>query len=55
MTEDLKQHTLSKDYVFVYNPTDDYKGINSKDAYTTFRTKLAGASLTYKVEFDPAA
>ena len=55
MTEDLKQHTLSKDYEFVYNPTDDYKGINSKGAYTTFRTKLASASLTYKVEFDPAA
>ena len=55
MTKDLKQHTLSKDYVFVYNPTGKYNSINSKTAYTNFRTALASASLTYTVEFDPAA
>ena len=56
MTADKTEHThtLSNDYEFVYKPTG-YNSINSKDAYTTFRTKLASASLTYKVEFDPAA
>ena len=54
MTADKTEHTLSKDYEFVYKPTG-FNSINSKDAYTTFRAKLANASLTYKVEFDPAA
>lgn len=53
MTQDLKQHTLSKDYEFVYNPTSLYNSINSKGAYTAFRTALGSASLTYTVEFDP--
>ena len=55
MTANEKVHTLSANYEFVYNPTDAYKGINSKTAYTNFRTALANASLTYTVEFDPAA
>ena len=55
MTQDLKQHTLSKDYVFVYNPKPLYNAIDSKGKYTDFRTALTNASLTYTVEFDPAA
>ncbi|MCI6524961.1 MAG: hypothetical protein MR464_03205 [Bacilli bacterium] len=53
MTQDLKQHTLSKDYVFIYNPKSLYNDIDSKGEYTNFRTALAAASLTYTVEFDP--
>ena len=55
MTEDLKKHTLSANYEFVYNPKPLYNAINSKGEYTDFRTALTNASLTYKVEFVPAA
>ena len=53
MNADDTEHTLSKDYDFVYNPTSLYNSINSKGAYTAFRTALGSASLTYTVEFDP--
>ena len=55
MTANEKLHTLSADYEFVYNPTSLYNSINSKGAYTDFSTALTNASLTYTVEFDPAA
>lgn len=52
MTADNAEHTLSADYEFIYNPTD-YNEIDTKGEYSAFRTALASASLTYKVEFDP--
>lgn len=55
MTANETVHTLSANYVFVYNPKPLYNAIDSKGKYTDFRTALTNASLTYIVEFVPAA